>query len=342
MSIWRVNAALHTIVSIVILWFGIAITYAQPSDSLIMTGLSWNPDGSQIALGMIGRIDILDVPTLSIIGSLSSGYSDQILSIKWSPNGQYIAATSTNYPEVFIWNLSSERYSNQVPSITLLGDNRSSLYHLTWSPDSQRIGGISFDDALLQIWNLDSKTVTLALRGIQNGLDWYENYLTIGVGEGASLYNVDTGQFIRTIAYHPAQLSVIRWSPDGSKIATTGTDGFVRVWSADPIIADDIHRLMRIHISQSMVASVSWSPDSSMIAASGFSGEIVIWNISEDRLVSATNAGVPVRTIEWSPTGLSVAYTKDSLPYFDIIHIEPSAVTNSGSTPTPSPAAPSP
>ena len=72
------------------------------------------------------------------------------------------------------------------------------------------------------------------------------------------------------------------WSPDGTRLATGGDDGVVRVW--DPVAGVPVVILAGHDES---VDAVGWSPDGTRLATGGDGGVVRVWDPA---------AGVPVVT----------------------------------------------
>lgn len=94
----------------------------------------------------------------------------------------------------------------------------------------------------------------------------------------------------------------IRFSPDGSMVASASTDGTVKLWQVSD---DQLLRTLRGH--QERVTGVSFSPDGSMIASASVDKTIKLWR-SRDGILLRTFEGhsAGVTGISFSSNGKAV------------------------------------
>jgi WD40 repeat protein len=82
------------------------------------------------------------------------------------------------------------------------------------------------------------------------------------------------------LAAHPGAVWDIVFSPDGSRVATAGSDGVVRLFdttSGEQVLA------LRGH--ERAVARVAFSPDGTMLASESVDGTVRIWALGLDDLL---------------------------------------------------------
>ena len=72
----------------------------------------------------------------------------------------------------------------------------------------------------------------------------------------------------------------LAFSSDGSRLATAGHDGTVRIW--DPSSGE---QLMVLDAHDAQVSSVAFSPDGSQLASVGAEGMVRLWALDLDDLV---------------------------------------------------------
>jgi WD40 repeat protein len=97
----------------------------------------------------------------------------------------------------------------------------------------------------------------------------------------------------------------LAWSPDGSRIASGGNDGDVRIWNA---------RTGTILLGYAgsfsyMIHSLAWSPDGSKIASTGPENLIEVWDVATGQNIRFYETGnfSSLQVLAWSPDGTRIA-----------------------------------
>ncbi|KXZ41499.1 hypothetical protein GPECTOR_427g293 [Gonium pectorale] len=102
----------------------------------------------------------------------------------------------------------------------------------------------------------------------------------------------------RRLVAHTGHITGVRFSPDGSRVATSSDDFTAGIWDAK------MNRSISILRGHDMaVKNVAWSPDGSVLATCGIDQAVRLWETSpqDASLASDAGKGFELAGIAWSP-----------------------------------------
>ena len=212
--------------------------------------IQWNTDGTQL-LGYLrwqGRwsIQVWDIETEQSEAILErSSVEEQIEVFALSPDGAMLAVASNplrgqdRLPSVNIIDIASGEITQQ---LTDEGTPRLGLRDLlSWSPQGDMLaarltdlgsrGGVVF-------WDIGSGEIVS--RSDASAVAWHptENYIAVNVvpddagqGEYKNIFvrEID-GDILARLEGHEAEVMLLAWNPDGTQLASSGTDRTIRIW----------------------------------------------------------------------------------------------------------------
>jgi WD40 repeat protein/class 3 adenylate cyclase len=154
---------------------------------------------------------------------------------------------------------------------------------------------------------VQASRIVMTVPGIGGDVDWSVDGLFVTEGpEETGLVDIrdaETGKRVRAFTGHKVDINSVAFSADGSKLATTGDDGRLRVW--DPKTG---RRLGDFHGKSDFAVGAAFSPDGSLVAAGWLRENLVrVWDVRTGRLVRAIQAPASPFAVSFSPDGKRLA-----------------------------------
>jgi WD40 repeat protein len=180
---------------------------------------------------------------------------------------------------------------------------------LAYSPGGGTLAA-GYSGGAIRLWDLASHRVISAT-------SWGATPLTLAFTSGGKLLEIADAVAVGTwnLASQaqvtarpfasPAPGNAVAFSPDGTTVATGGTDGNVRLW--DTVTQQEIGSPMSSDANP--VAAVAFSPDGTLVAAGSTDGNVQLWDTATQQEAGSalTAGGAAVDALAFSPDGKLLA-----------------------------------
>ncbi|KAI0559609.1 WD40/YVTN repeat-like containing protein [Gracilaria domingensis] len=126
------------------------------------------------------------------------------------------------------------------------------------------------------------------------------------------------GALLATLSSHSSAVNCVRWSPDGSLLASAADDTVVLLYELDTQASAAfgqrenwrVRKPLRAHAGD--VTDLAWSPDGERLASASVDNLIYIWHVRSHRtLVCLRGHTGLVKGVAWDPVGRYVASQSD-------------------------------
>jgi WD40 repeat protein/beta-lactamase regulating signal transducer with metallopeptidase domain len=127
--------------------------------------------------------------------------------------------------------------------------------------------------------------------------------LAVACGAGVTVWDLASRRVQLTLAGHGDAVNAVAFSPNGTRIATAGSDGVAKLWDAA-----DGRPLHTLAGHGSWVTALAFAPDGRTVATGGYDKMIRLWDVATGRL-RATWVGHTggVRALAFAPDGGTLA-----------------------------------
>jgi WD40 repeat protein len=280
-------------------------------------GVAFSPDGSRLAAGSEGAVNVWDWQSGRRLHSLSGHDPQRGINVAFSPDGRLLASGSWR-GDVLVWNAETGERLHALPG------HHHPVSALAFSPDSRLLISASFDRHLM-VWDVATGRRLSALRG-NKGLVLGvavspdgSRLASVGEDKSVRVWEAATGREVLSLRGHTHASRCVAFSPDGRWLASAGQDKTIRVWDATPPGEDERQELFTFKHPAGEVWSVAVSPDGRLVAAGGIDAAgglniegqeptVRVWDLESGR-EGPTFTGHPgvVFAIAWHPDGPRIA-----------------------------------
>jgi len=124
-----------------------------------------------------------------------------------------------------------------------------------------------------------------------------------GAGGGVVVLDVESGQALARWHAHEAGLFALDWQPGTHRLATSGQDGYARVWQPS---TDGFEQIFAVRQSCEWVEHCAWQPKGRLLAVAA-GRQVNIYDPAGKLLQDYTYDDSTVAAIAWRPAGAQLA-----------------------------------
>ncbi len=256
--------------------------------------VKFSPDGSRLATASWDKTAVIwDLKTGNLERRLEGAHTFNLMDIDFSPDGKHVA-TAGGDGRAFVWNVrSGEPLLLQQVDHPEFSHNKKQVHGVTFSPlESDHHLATAGWDKHVFIW--DSRTGARKQKLPSRG----ENYggfnavafspdgkllATADTKKKIKLWDMDSGELIRTLLGHETYINEISFSPDGKRLASGGGDKHAIIWD----VATGKKPLSLTHPEE--VHDVAFSPDGKLLATACANGRYYLYPIFNEDLIKTAN-----------------------------------------------------
>ena len=282
--------------------------------------VAWSPSGDVFVTEgpeESGLVDLRDAETGESVRSFV-GHDIDINDVAFSPSG--LLATTGDDGALRVWD---PRDGEML--VEVVGDGQ--VWGPSFSADSGRLSAAWLDEEIIRVVDVSSGD-TMAEVGVPGGPrgtsispDGQTVAVATFVSATARFVEASNGDLVHALPGHDDVVFSVRYSPDGTWVATASLDGTVRV--RDARTGETMHAVSDFG---SAVFGLAWAPDSRRLAAGGLDGEIRVLDVTpSDAVTSFVLAGASAASgvygLAFSPDGtrlVSGDYPVTATTFWDV------------------------
>ncbi len=239
---------------------------------------------------------------------------------RWGTNYDIFLSYSTNNGTTFTTPKRVNTITNGNQVFPRLAINDAGVVFIAWWDQSNDSGDIVFTRSMD---GGDSFENEICVHTDKTGVQSYPDIAVNGndvvivwehpiANNTIRLWNAGDGALIRQLNGHTGAVRSVRYSPNGTILASGAEDDLVKLWNPQN---GNLLRDLTDH--SAMVTSVNWSSDGNMLATGSWDNDVIIWDTTDYSIITILNqtdegAGNillqnPVNAVTFSPDASQIA-----------------------------------
>ncbi len=271
------------------------IAYQLTGHRNMVTSVAWAPDSNLLASTSLDNTVRIWRPSKGQTITTYKGHRSGVEAVTWNSTGEKLASGGRD--QVFhIWDLQGTtqyKSTNQGETIDALtwNDEQGSIFFGT-----QGNGAYAFQLESNQFLPFEPATFVRAVAVQPNG-----QYLAIGKEDGrVSLYSLRSQEAPIIYSPHTKGIRALAWSPDGTRLASSGKDKAVHVFD---FATKQLSSSMK---NTSVINGLAWDPrNTGRIALAAGDGALRLWEIGTGTQISYQGHTGALTSVTWSTQGLA-------------------------------------
>ncbi|GAB4321448.1 MAG: hypothetical protein Kow0069_25740 [Promethearchaeota archaeon] len=241
-------------------------------------------------------------PKFKSVGKLEGEHDGTVNSLRWSPNGKYLASTSSDQT-ARVWYASGKKDPRVFSE-----KGTKALFCAEFDGRGKRVA-LGAWDGHVRIWRWKKDELVAKFerhRGAVHSVAWSPDgrlVASTSTDQRVRVWDVSSKEALHTLDGHGDGVMSVAWSPDGTRLVSGSNDKALIVW--DPVRGSKVSTLKG---HKFWITSVEFSPDGRYLASAGWDRKILVWDFAKEKVVQTiTGHEGQVWSIAWSPDGEYIA-----------------------------------